>query len=74
MKLQDSFTLCVLCVLSVLCVKPLISEAEVFTFEDGGAGWTIPPAYSVVKGEGMNGSSAFVYENADPNLPYVYPR
>ena len=74
MKLQDSFTLCVLCVLSVLCVKPLISEAEVFTFEDGGAGWSIPPAYSVVKGEGMNGSSAFVYENSDPNLPYVYPR
>ena len=48
--------------------------AEVFTFEDGGAGWTIPPAYSVVKGEGMNGSSAFVYENADPALPYVYPQ
>ena len=74
MKLQDSFTLCVLCVLSVLCVKPLISEAEVFTFEDGTAGWQLPPGYSVVKGEGMNGSSAFVYENADPNLPYVYPR
>ncbi len=48
--------------------------AEVFTFEDGGAGWTIPPAYSVVRGEGRNGSSAFVYENADPNLPYVYPQ
>ena len=48
--------------------------AEVFTFEDGGAGWTIPPAYSVVRGEGMNGSSAFVYENADPALPYVYPQ
>jgi hypothetical protein len=48
--------------------------AEVFTFEDGGAGWTIPPAYSVVRGEGRNGSSAFVYENADPALPYVYPQ
>ena len=49
------------------------AAAEVFTFEDGGAGWTIPPAYSVVKSEGMNGSSAFVFENADPNLPYAYP-
>ena len=71
MKLQDSFTFCVL---SVLCVASTPALAEVFTFEDGGAGWSIPPAYSVVKGEGMNGSSAFVYENADPNLPYVYPQ
>ena len=49
------------------------AAAEVFTFEDGGAGWKIPPAYSVVRGEGRNGSSAFVYENNDPALPYVYP-
>ena len=48
--------------------------AQVFTFEDGGAGWTIPPAYSVVKGEGMNGTAAFVYSNDDPNLPYAYPK
>ena len=50
-----------------------VTAAEVFTFEDGGAGWEIPAAYSVVRGEGRNGSSAFVYENADPALPYVYP-
>ena len=74
MKIQDSFTLCVFCVLSVLCVKPIISTAEVFNFENGAAGWLLPPSYSVVKGEGMNGSSAFVYENSDPALPYVYPR
>lgn len=51
----------------------IAAAAEVFTFEDGGAGWKIPPAYSTVRGEGRNGSSAFVYENADPNLPYIYP-
>ena len=49
------------------------AAAEVFTFEDGGAGWKIPPAYSVIRGEGRNGSSAFVYDNADPHLPYAYP-
>ena len=48
--------------------------AEVFNFENGAAGWQLPPAYSVVKGEGMNGTAAFVYENADPNLPYAYPK
>ena len=47
---------------------------QVFDFERGAEGWELPPAYSVVKGEGMNGTAAFVYENADPNLPYVYPR
>ena len=61
---------------------PLLSAAlllccgaagEVFPFEDGGAGWKIPPAYSVVRGEGRNGSSALVYANNDPALPYVYP-
>ncbi len=47
--------------------------AEVFTFEDGGAAWRLPPSYSVTRGEGRNGSSALVYANADPNLPYAYP-
>lgn len=62
------FALCVLCGKSVVSLS-----AEVFTFEDGGAGWKIPPAYSAVRGEGRNGSSALVYENADPALPYAYP-
>ena len=47
---------------------------QVFDFERGMEGWQVPPAYSVVKGEGMNGTAAFVYENDDPNLPYVYPK
>ena len=45
-----------------------------FNFERGAEGWQLPPAYSVVKGEGMNGTAALVYENADPNLPYAYPK
>lgn len=69
--LKTNLRLCALC---VLCGKSVVSlSAEVFTFENGGAGWNIPAAYSVVRGEGMNGSSAFAYANDDPALPYVYP-
>ena len=50
------------------------ATAEIFNFENGAEGWLVPAGYSVVKGEGMNGTAAFVYENADPNLPYVYPK
>ncbi len=46
---------------------------ENLDFERGSVGWTLPPAYSVRKGAGMNGTAALVYENSDPNLPYAYP-
>ena len=46
---------------------------ENLDFERGGEGWRLPPAYSVKKGAGMNGTAALVYENADPNLPYAFP-
>ena len=46
---------------------------ENLDFERGSVGWNLPPAYSVKKGVGMNGTSALVYENADPNLPYAFP-
>ena len=46
---------------------------ENLDFERGGAGWNLPPAYSVKKGAGMNGTAALVYENSDPNLPYAFP-
>ena len=42
-------------------------------FERGGEGWRLPPAYSVSRGAGMNGTSALVYDNADPKLPYAFP-
>ena len=42
-------------------------------FEKGGEGWNLRPAYSIVKGAGMNGTSALVYENAEPKLPYAFP-
>ena len=43
-------------------------------FERGDFGWSLPPAYSVMKGEGMNGTAALVYENHDPKLPYAFPK
>ena len=46
---------------------------ENLDFVRGGEGWRLPPAYSVKKGAGMNGTSALVYENSDPNLPYAFP-
>ena len=42
-------------------------------FERGDKGWWMPSAYSVARGGGMNGTSALVYENADPKLPYAFP-
>ena len=69
MRIPIPLLLCVLCGGSLLSAP----AAEVFTFEDDGAGWRLPPAYSVARGEGMNGSSALVYENADPALPYAFP-
>ena len=48
-------------------------EGKVLNFEQGAAGWKLKPGYSVVKGEGMNGSAALVYENHDPKIPYVFP-
>ena len=48
-------------------------EGKIFNFENGDAGWRLKPGYSVVQGEGMNGSAALVYENHDPKSPYVFP-
>ena len=49
------------------------SQAVNLDFERGDEGWKLPPAYSVAKGAGMNGTSALVYDNADPKLPYAFP-
>ena len=49
------------------------SRAVNLDFERGAEGWRLPPAYSVAKGAGMNGTSALVYDNADPKLPYAFP-
>ncbi|MBR2838803.1 MAG: hypothetical protein IKE55_08475 [Kiritimatiellae bacterium] len=49
------------------------TRAANLDFERGEEGWRLPPAYSVAKGAGMNGTSALVYENADPKLPYAFP-
>ena len=48
-------------------------DVENLNFERGSIGWKLPPAYSVKKGAGMNGTAALVYENSDPNLPYAFP-
>ena len=42
-------------------------------FERNAEGWRLSPAYSVARGVGMNGTSALVYDNADPKLPYAFP-
>ena len=71
-----------LLVTTVLLACPRMGSADVgdrrtravnLDFERGGEGWWLPPAYSVAKGVGMNGTSALVYENADPKLPYAFP-
>ena len=48
-------------------------DGENLNFERGSTGWKLPPAYSVKKGEGMNGTAALVYENSNPGLPYAFP-
>ena len=53
--------------------RPTYVEGKIFNFENGDAGWKLKSNYSVVKGEGMNGSAALVYENHDPKVPYVFP-
>ena len=61
----------------MMTVAPNVVHADVvgenLDFERGSAGWNLPPAYSVKKGAGMNGTAALVYENSDPNLPYAFP-
>ena len=61
----------------MMTVAPNVVHADIvgenLDFERGSAGWNLPPAYSVKKGAGMNGTAALVYENADPNLPYAFP-
>ena len=46
---------------------------KVLNFEQGVSGWRLKSNFSVMKGEGMNGSAALVYENRDPKVPYVFP-
>ena len=48
-------------------------DGENLNFERGSTGWKLPSAYSVKKGEGMNGTAALVYENSNPGLPYAFP-
>lgn len=63
-------------VICVFCMNSFATAAatQVFNFEQGDTGWLLPPAYSVVKGAGMNGSAALVYANDDPRLPYAFPQ
>ena len=65
------------CAAFVIAAVSAVVHADVvgenLDFERGSAGWNLPPAYSVQKGAGMNGTAALVYENADPNLPYAFP-
>jgi len=65
------------CAAFVIAAVSSVVHADVvgenLDFERGGAGWNLPPAYSVKKGAGMNGTAALVYENSDPNLPYAFP-
>ena len=49
------------------------ARAANLDFERGDKGWRLPPAYFVARGSGMNGTSALVYDNADPKLPYAFP-
>ena len=64
-----------LLVTTMLLACPRMGSADVgdrgtravnLDFERGDEGWWLPPAYSVAKGVGMNGTSALVYENTDP--------
>ena len=50
------------------------ADAGNLDFERGDLGWQLPPAYAVVKGEGMNGTAALVYANSDPKRPYAFPK
>ena len=53
-----------------IALGAIVANAD---FENGEEAWRMKPAYSVKRGAGMNGTSALVYENADPNLPYSFP-
>ena len=66
---RTKFTCMVVC-----CAFSAIAQStKIFNFENGDAGWRMKPGYSIVKGEGMNGTAALVYENHDPKIPYVFP-
>ena len=67
------------CVISLGACAAVADESgrsvagRVLNFDQGTSGWRLKPNYSVVNGEGMNGSAALVYENRDSKVPYVFP-
>lgn len=61
------------CLVVCCAFSAMAQPAKILNFENGDAGWKMKPGYSVVKGEGMNGTAALVYENHDPKIPYVFP-
>ena len=47
--------------------KPVFEE----NFEQGGKDWKLRKGFSIVKGAGVDGSTAMCYERNDSSLPYV---
>ena len=67
-------TACVLSLSGALAAShpELVADGE---FENPDSPWKMPDngAFSIVKGEGRNGTSALVYSNDDPARPYAFP-